>query len=152
MFHVKHFLLQRFTLCQQEKIIGGPIPHLSVMAHKAYGEAIRPPIRGQPVWSCGTSVLSCRVSHHSHRKSCLKLERETSSKAWYPSVMLSRKRSIFQCLKTNGRFFALLRMTRVIPAERFFALLRMTENNPGRKILRQAQNDKGNREKTKVQS
>ena len=46
MFHVKHFLLQHFTLCQQEKIIGGPITQLSVMTHKAYGVAIRPPIKG----------------------------------------------------------------------------------------------------------
>ena len=47
--------------------------------------------------------------------------RETSSKAWYPSVMLS--------------------LSKHLP---------MPKNE--RKILRQAQNDKGNREKTKVQS
>ena len=42
--------------------------------------------------------------------------------------MLSHRRSIFQCLKTDGRFFALLSMTRAIPAERCFDKLSMTKS------------------------
>ena len=127
MFHVKHFLLQRFTLCQQEKIIGGPITHLSVMTHKAYGVAIRPPIKGYSVWSYRASVLSCRVSHHSHRKSCFR----------------HRARNILQSLipfchaEPQAKHLPMPKNERKIPR---FA--QNDKSNTGRKILRFAQNDR----------